>query len=539
MKRMHPGLKTNFLLAFVVVAALFPSAAVFAVQPVNPQDLSELAGTWIYNALSSGTDSRWSRGTITVQDDGSFTLSGTDVNADNIGYSGSFSVNSNWLAMVSPASSNSVCQVDMGKTLLVCTQTEADNAVSLIVAAKEGLDSFSQADLTGTWEFNGLSSGEQNQWLRSTLTVKEDGTFIEQQSNSSGAKKTETGTLSISPSDGEITENCPLCTDARQYTIMDSGKAFLVTTSTDGSGAPQLGVFSRKGGPFSLTDLAGIWQMSSLASADAPVWKDAEVTILPNGTFTLLGTESDGSTLNSSGRLSISPEGVVTCPSCRESSFRMVMGSGKTSIVGTDTPGLNTYQMSILTRNPSSVSGTVNTPDGIPLTGVTVTLTGGSGTLPSSVTTDASGTYSFGGLINGRYKVTPSLAGVMFSPENESIAVLGQDVTQDFTGAPVTISGKVLPYKGPHETVGQQGITVNLSLNGSVVKTYATDVEGNFLFLGLGNGLYTVTPVPPDHTGSSEALGFAAKQVNITLTGKNAKPFDFKYKTDSTCSKCH
>src|SRR5450759_3213581 len=56
------------------------------------------------------------------------------------------------------------------------------------------------------------------------------------------------------------------------------------------------------------------------------------------------------------------------------------------------------------------VSGTV-TLSGAALAGATITLTGG-----ATSTTDASGNYSFAGLANGNYTVTPTKAGTVFSP---------------------------------------------------------------------------------------------------------------------------
>lgn len=70
-----------------------------------------------------------------------------------------------------------------------------------------------------------------------------------------------------------------------------------------------------------------------------------------------------------------------------------------------------------------SVTGTVLS-GGLPLAGVTVTLSG-----PSSAvfTTDASGNYSFGGLASGTYSVTPSLAGYMFFPTYRSVYLYGNN----------------------------------------------------------------------------------------------------------------
>lgn len=78
------------------------------------------------------------------------------------------------------------------------------------------------------------------------------------------------------------------------------------------------------------------------------------------------------------------------------------------------------------------VSGTVS---GAVSQGVTVSLSGaGSG----STTTAASGHYTFSSLANGRYTVTPTLAGFAFDPASRTVSVSGADVLgQDFTGSAI------------------------------------------------------------------------------------------------------
>jgi hypothetical protein len=76
-----------------------------------------------------------------------------------------------------------------------------------------------------------------------------------------------------------------------------------------------------------------------------------------------------------------------------------------------------------------SVSGTVTGSGGAALPGVSVS--NGS----TSVTTNASGVYTFSGLGNGGYTLTPSLSGYTFSPVNRSVSVNGANVSgQNFTG---------------------------------------------------------------------------------------------------------
>ena len=65
-------------------------------------------------------------------------------------------------------------------------------------------------------------------------------------------------------------------------------------------------------------------------------------------------------------------------------------------------------------------------------TGVTITL---SGTAAATAISDTSGNYSFGGLTNGVYTVTPGNAGYSFAPADQIVTVAGADVSGiNFTG---------------------------------------------------------------------------------------------------------
>jgi hypothetical protein len=77
-----------------------------------------------------------------------------------------------------------------------------------------------------------------------------------------------------------------------------------------------------------------------------------------------------------------------------------------------------------------SISGTIS-PSGIG-SGTTVTLSGAS---TATVTANSSGNYSFPGLANGTYTVTPTKSGDTFTPSNQSVTINGANITGiNFTG---------------------------------------------------------------------------------------------------------
>jgi inhibitor of cysteine peptidase len=141
-----------------------------------------------------------------------------------------------------------------------------------------------------------------------------------------------------------------------------------------------------------------------------------------------------------------------------------------------------------------AISGTI-TFNGVGLAGVNMTLSGGPAN--DTTTTDASGNYSFTGLANGSYTVTPTpcQAGYNFNPASRSAPVNGADVPGvNFTAiyATYAISGRV--------TSGGVGLAgVNMTLSGAKNATTTTDESGNYSFPGLANGSYTVTPSPSEY----------------------------------------
>ena len=90
------------------------------------------------------------------------------------------------------------------------------------------------------------------------------------------------------------------------------------------------------------------------------------------------------------------------------------------------------------------ISGTVS---GAVASGVTITLSG-----PPARTTvsDGSGAYSFTGVVNATYGLTPSLPGYTFFPVSHTVVVSGADVSgQDFTATRIPLAPELLGSRSP------------------------------------------------------------------------------------------
>lgn len=138
-----------------------------------------------------------------------------------------------------------------------------------------------------------------------------------------------------------------------------------------------------------------------------------------------------------------------------------------------------------------SISGQLymSYPHNSPVGGATVTLTG---PVSGTITTGTSGDYSFNSLPDGRYMIAVTKQGYTFSPFSRIVDVIGASVSrQNFRADYVpfqvahSISGAVTLAGAP-----MAGITINLT--GRSTGVTMTDANGNFSFIGLPNGYYTL-----------------------------------------------
>jgi uncharacterized surface anchored protein len=142
------------------------------------------------------------------------------------------------------------------------------------------------------------------------------------------------------------------------------------------------------------------------------------------------------------------------------------------------------------------------------------------GAATGTTATNASGNYTFAGLANGSYTVTPSLAGYTFNPVSRNVAVSGANVTgQNFTGTAsggtFSISGNVKDSNG----LAMSGVTI--TLGGAANQTTTTNASGNYSVTNLAPGTYTVTP-------SKWGYFFTPASRSVTITNQNVTGQDFQ-----------
>src|SRR6266704_845907 len=182
----------------------------------------------------------------------------------------------------------------------------------------------------------------------------------------------------------------------------------------------------------------------------------------------------------------------------------------------TDSKGNNGHGGNKFNTGGFSLSGTIN--PAAAGNGATVAL---SGAASATSTADNSGNYTFAGLPNGSYLVTPKHTGYAFTPGNQSTTVNGANVSGvNFTATSQTfsISGTISPV------AGGSGATVTLS--GAANATTTANSSGAYTLSGLTSGSYTITPGNAGYT-------FTPVSQSVTVSGANVSGANF---TDSAAA---
>ena len=195
------------------------------------------------------------------------------------------------------------------------------------------------------------------------------------------------------------------------------------------------------------------------------------------------------------------------------------------TVTATVTTGTTTY----------SISGTMS---GAVTSGVTMSLTGAA---TATTTTGTGGTYTFSGLANGSYTVTPSLSGYTFSPTSTSVTISGANQTgKNFTATAVSgdtaltsgvgVAGSValqaykyytiaVPSGATNLTVTLTGLSadVDLYVNNSTTHPTTSAYYGRSWNSGTTSESLSYTS-PTVATWSIAAYGYAAGSYTVTAT---------------------
>ena len=183
--------------------------------------------------------------------------------------------------------------------------------------------------------------------------------------------------------------------------------------------------------------------------------------------------------------------------------------------LGTTTFSPASQQVTVASANVTginfAVSFSISGSLGAAGSGATVTL---SGPATATVTADSSGNFTFTGLANGTYTITPTEPGVTFTPASQQVTINNASVSGgslNFSTS-FTISGTITPASA--------GAGATVSLTGTASQHVTADANGNFVFSGVSNGTYTVTP-------TNGSTSFVPANQSVTISGASVNNVAF------------
>lgn len=313
----------------LALALLAPRASHAAYAP------SDLAGTWRTHSIASGPGGPWwERGLATITSAGAL----TSYAIDNFGEldTTQFQLALDAAGIVTvPVAPVFHGALDMGLTVFAASDTWNDGpgaGSSEIKLAVKQVGSYRITDLAGAWEMNSIASGPSAPWwFRGRLTIQPNGALIGSFTESTGDTSTGTGNMAVASDGGVTLSLAPLALGH-----VDAGRTVLAMTNTWFDGSVELATGLRMAASYTQADLAGTWQVHTLATGPgAPWWSHGQVVVQSNGVFSGSMMENSGDTFPVGGTFTLASNGVIT--RAGSTVARGVLDRGHTVMVWTDT----------------------------------------------------------------------------------------------------------------------------------------------------------------------------------------------------------
>ena len=429
--------------------------------------------------------------------------------------------------------------------------------ITLVNSANPTAGLFATSDTKGSYSFASLENGKYTATPAKTGYVFNPSSFAFEVSGanvilspfSSKANVIQTYTISGKVT-GDVTQNVKITLNSGASTLSTANGTYSFTGLSNGNYTltPSLPGYDFSPASLSTTvkdsnvTLLNDFVATSLKTATYSISGTAATengTALSGVTLSLTGFATTSTTTDASGKYSFpglsNNSNYIVTPS--KAGYIFSPNSSSANVSGADVSVVNFTATKDVAKT-YTLSGTITGPG---LAGVGLTLSPGGAT----TTSNASGNYSFPGLVNGNYTVTPSLANYTFTPSsvsaniNNANATAGNLVSTALPPTQYTISGTV-----------NGAVNVTINLTGAATKSVISDTNGNYNFAGLANGNYNVTPVksgytfnpasatanvsggsvnvlvftatvyvPPTYTLSGRVTGVALQNVLITLSG--------------------
>ena len=333
-----------------------------ATPPNNPPalvipDITELVGDWAFHSIDSGATPGWRQGKLQLNSAGAVTQINITKNDGNT------TIDPNHTLTIDPEGIITHSTEATYRGIISQDRTLAINTLSLepdpvltdtfttfrIEIAQLLGATYAMDDLVGDWNFHSLRSGNNAQWRYG----------VEQMDVSGNVTR-----LSLTDSNGDTTPGAPyiLTMDgsgvltrpdlSHYHGVMSQDKQMIVSTRSNLAGDGfRLEILQKKGGVFSMSDLAGRWYFHSLRSGASSQWRQGLESIDANGNVerVLLNTSDGDSIPGSPYTLTIDSSGIIS--RVDTATYHGVMSQDKKLIVMTrSTDGGSAFRLEILHR---------------------------------------------------------------------------------------------------------------------------------------------------------------------------------------------
>lgn len=319
---------------------------------------ADLAGNWEGNGLASGNGAPWwERSRVTISASGEITGTSTNSDGETEYPSGTFNITSSGIITVQ---GNAIlqCAMDAGKSVFACTDTWTSGSpgtTEMKVFVKKGA-SYAQSDLTDTWELNQIGTAGPH-WARGSFPILANGSFTASVIRHDNPSATSISGTAVMDNSGAVTVTIPSISSTAQC-AMDVDKSVFVCTETT-NGETILSMYTKKTTGYTLTDMAGLWNMNTLISPQSWWGRVFPLTIQSNGHFdgTLQGSDGVDDIEDLSGTFAISGDGIVTGPSLP---FKCAVDSGKTVMACTGTGDEGNSNLMIAAKRAQAATKTLS-----------------------------------------------------------------------------------------------------------------------------------------------------------------------------------
>jgi len=407
----------------------------------TPYVQTDLQATWDVQILEAGNTNGWGRYNVTVSAAGGITFNNCqDSTGSTTCPAGPIVWTINPNTGVITETDNGVATdghyaITLNKNLIAGTITGSSQ---LLIAQKRvsGV-TYSNSDLQSKHcVMHSLMVGGENKWLHEVGSTDANRVVTIASStdpDGTDSDAVDTGVTISVDANGVVTMNGTM-SSYRGFLSYD--KKTIVGTFTEDGDTYQLMVIQITDGQTgnSVSNVAGTWIDHLLAIGGADFWAHQNIAINNSGVMTFSNWTDNNTAVTGPTATETIAIGSTGTATIQGTDFHGQLSYDGQFLIGTRTLDLGAedayvFHVSILSAAGStstttySLSGTVS---GATLADVIITL---SGAATASTTTTSGGAFSFTGLANGSYTLTPAKTGYTFTPFSLPVTISGANVT--------------------------------------------------------------------------------------------------------------